>query len=106
MALPGRNTQEREDCLSVGSKVILSIKKRKAMAENEFEKNVRKEMDEFKVHPSKEIWPKIEERIRERNRKRRILFFVLFPLIALMIGYGVYNFSGSNTRPKDQHELS
>ena len=41
------------------------------MAANEFEKNVRKEMDEFKLHPSEVVWTKIEERIREKNRKRR-----------------------------------
>ena len=41
------------------------------MAANEFEKNVRKEMDEFKVQPSGEVWSKIEDRIRETKRKRR-----------------------------------
>ncbi len=77
------------------------------MAENEFEKNVRREMDEFKVRPSEEIWPKIEEKIREKNRKRRVLFFILFSLIALMLGgYGIYNFSGSNTRSEAQNKLS
>lgn len=77
------------------------------MAANEFEKNVRKEMDEFKLHPSEEVWPKIEERIREKNRKRRVLFFMLFALIALTLGgYGIYNFSGSNTKLEAQHKLS
>jgi hypothetical protein len=77
------------------------------MAANEFEKNVRKEMDEFKLHPSEEVWPKIEERIREKNRKRRVLFFILFSLIALMLGgYGIYNFSGSKTRSEAQNKLS
>jgi hypothetical protein len=77
------------------------------MAANEFEKNVRKEMDEFKLHPSGEVWPKIEERIREKNRKRRVLFFILFSLIALTLGgYGIYNFSGSNTRSEAQQKLS
>ena len=77
------------------------------MAANEFEKNVRREMDEFKVHPSEEVWPKIEERIREKNRKRRVLFFVLFSSIALMLGgYGVYNFSGGKTRSEAQDKLS
>ena len=56
------------------------------MAANEFEKNVRKEMDDFKFRPSETVWPKIEERIREKNRKRRILFFVLFSLIGLIVG--------------------
>ena len=59
------------------------------MAANEFEKNVRKEMGEFKVQPSAEVWLKIEDRIREKKRKRRIIFFVLFCSMALMLaGYG------------------
>ena len=76
------------------------------MAENEFEKNVRSEMDEFKLHPSGEVWFKIEERIREKKRKRRILFFVFSSAIALMLGgYGIYHFSGSSTRADAQSEL-
>ena len=76
------------------------------MAANEFEKNVRKEMDEFKLHPSEEVWPKIEERIREKKRKRRIIFFILFSSIALMLGgYGIYNFSGNKTRSEAQNKL-
>ena len=77
------------------------------MAENEFEKNVRKEMDEFRLRPSGEVWSKIEERIREKTRKRRILFFIFFSAIALMLGgYGIYHFSGSRTRPEAQNELA
>jgi len=77
------------------------------MAENEFEKNVRREMDEFKLHPTADVWPKIEERIREKNRKRRILFFVLFSFIALvLVGYGIYNFSGTNREAALHRELS
>ena len=76
------------------------------MAANEFEKNVRKEMDEFKLHPSEEVWPKIEERIREKKRKRRIIFFILFSSIALMLGgYGIYNFSGNKTKSAAQNKL-
>ena len=77
------------------------------MAANEFEKNVRKEMDEFKVQPSGEVWSKIEDRIREKKRKRRIIFFVLVSSIALMLGgYEMYNFSGNNTRSEAQRKLS
>jgi len=76
------------------------------MAANEFEKNVRKEMEDFKFRPSETVWPKIEERIREKNRKRRILFFILFSLIGLIVaGYGIYNFSGSRTKSEAQFKL-
>ena len=76
------------------------------MSANEFEKNVRKEMDEFKVQPSGEVWLKIEDRIREKKRKRRIIFFILFSFIALMLGgYGIYNFSGNKTRSEAQTQI-
>ena len=76
------------------------------MAANEFEKNVRKEMDDFKFPPSETVWPKIDERIREKNRKRRILFFVLFSLITLILaGYGIYNFSGNSTKSEAHFKL-
>jgi len=63
------------------------------MAANEFEKNVQKAMDEFKLHPSGEVWEKIAERIGERKKKRRIIFFIIFSGVALGLGgYGFYHF--------------
>ena len=65
------------------------------MAANEFEKNVRGVMDEFKIHPSDEVWPRVEQRIRKEKRKRKIIFFFLFACIGLALGgYGIYNYSG------------
>ena len=76
------------------------------MAANEFEKNVRREMDEFKLHPSEEVWVKVEERIRESRRKRRVLFFILFSSIELLVGgYVIYNFSGNETKSQVQNKL-
>src|SRR5262245_36201841 len=96
----------QEACLLPGSKIILSIKKRKIMAENEFEKNVRREMDEFKVQPTAEVWERIKGRISQNKRRRRIFFFVLFSSIALILaGYGVYNFSTDKTKSTLQNKL-
>jgi len=65
------------------------------MAANEFEKNVQRSLDDFKLHPSEEVWQKVEERIREKKR-RRIIFFIIFFLIGLALGgYGIYNFSNN-----------
>ncbi|HET9826538.1 MAG TPA: outer membrane beta-barrel protein [Chitinophagaceae bacterium] len=64
------------------------------MAANEFEKNVRQVMGEFKVHPSDEVWKRVEERISSDKRRRRIIFFIIFSFVALALGgYGIYNFS-------------
>ena len=63
------------------------------MAANEFEKNARKSLDEFKLHPAEEVWQKVEERIREKKR-RRVIFFIIFSLFGLALGgYGIYNLS-------------
>jgi hypothetical protein len=74
------------------------------MAANEFEKSVRRVMDEFKLHPSDEVWQNVEERIRERNRKRRILFFLFCFLGLIMAGSGLYIFS--NSRGADSNHKS
>jgi hypothetical protein len=64
------------------------------MQANEFEKNVQRTMDEFKLRTSDEVWQKVEERIQEKKKKRRILFFILLSFIGLALaGYGIYNFS-------------
>jgi Outer membrane protein beta-barrel domain len=64
------------------------------MPANEFDKNVQKTMDELKLHPSAEVWQKIEEKIQEKKKKRRVFFFILFSFIGLSLaGYGIYDFS-------------
>jgi hypothetical protein len=64
------------------------------MQANEFERKVQQTMDEFRLRPSDDVWQNVERRIRERKRKRRIIFFVLCSFIGLaLLGYGVYNFS-------------
>jgi hypothetical protein len=56
------------------------------MSENKFEKAVQLEMQGFKIKPSEEVWPKIEERIREKKKRR--LFFILFFFGGLaLLGY-------------------
>jgi Outer membrane protein beta-barrel domain len=63
------------------------------MAANEFEKNVKQIIAEFKLHPSDEVWQAVKKRIAEKKRKRRMIFFILFSFIGLAIGtYGVLNY--------------
>lgn len=64
------------------------------MAVNEFEKNVQKVMDEFKLRPSEDVWQNVEKRIREKKKRRRIIFFIFFSCIGLgLTGYGIHVYS-------------
>ncbi len=75
------------------------------MPANEFEKKVQKIMDEFKLHPSEDVWTKVEKRIQEKKKKRRIIFFILFSFTGLLLaGYGIYHFS--NKQSVSQNEIT
>ena len=76
------------------------------MAANEFEKNVKKVIAEFKLHPSDEVWQNVEKRIGEKKRKRRVIFFILFSAIGLAIGtYGLYDYLSNPSASFDSAEL-
>ncbi len=61
------------------------------MLENNFDKNVQQEMQGFKIKPSEEVWPKVEERIREKKKRR--LFFIIFLIGGLaLLGYWQRNY--------------
>ena len=56
------------------------------MPENEFEKKVSSEMQKLKFTPSEKVWPLVEERIREKNKRR--VFVIIFLLAGLaLLGY-------------------
>lgn len=78
------------------------------MAVNKFEKNVQKMMDEFKLHPSEEVWQNVEKNIANRKRKRRIIFFMAFSFLGLMVAwYGINNFlTSSNITTQKNQKLS
>ena len=56
------------------------------MPENEFEKKVSSEMQELKFKPSEQVWLRVEERIRKKNKRR--VFIIIFLLAGLvLLGY-------------------
>lgn len=65
------------------------------MQENEFEKRMQQQMEEFKLRPSDAVWQKVEEELKKK-KKRRIVFF-LFLLAGLSLlsytGYFLFNYS-------------
>ncbi|RYY90246.1 MAG: hypothetical protein EOO15_03300 [Chitinophagaceae bacterium] len=59
------------------------------MHANRFEKEVQGKLEGMQLQPSAPVWAAVEERIRRERRKRRLLFFWLFPLL-LLGGLGAY----------------
>jgi len=56
------------------------------MPENEFEKKVSSEMQELKFKPSEQVWLRVEEKIRKKNKRR--VFVIIFFLAGLaLLGY-------------------
>ena len=51
------------------------------MEENKFEKQVQRQMGDFKIPPSDAVWGKIESRIQKKKRYRWLLFLLFFLLI-------------------------
>src|SRR5258705_1463203 len=53
------------------------------MPENEFENKVSSEMQELKFKPSEQVWLRVEERIRKKNKRR--VFIIIFLLAGLAL---------------------
>src|ERR1043166_4441866 len=64
------------------------------MQENEFEKQVRKLLDDFHLTPSASVWQKVRSRIAERRRKWPLIVL----LVATMVGtsYLLYHKTGKS----------
>lgn len=60
------------------------------MQENKFEKQVREEMEEFRIRPSATVWESVEEELRRKKRRRVVVYWFLLAAIGLG-AYGVYH---------------
>lgn len=68
------------------------------MRDNEFDKGVQEKMGEFRLPPSAPVWMEVERRIRERKRRRILIFWFCLAGL-LMAGFGGWWFWESNDRP-------
>src|SRR5262245_5483465 len=59
------------------------------MRENEFEKRVQQQLEEFRLRPSGAVWEKVEEGIRKK-KKRRVVFFIFLLAGLSLLGYSGY----------------
>src|SRR5687768_15749932 len=69
------------------------------MQKQNFENKVQQKMEELSFVPSEPVWHKIEEGIRKKKERRRIIFWIIFPLMLLSGGSYLYL---SNTK-QDQN---
>lgn len=63
------------------------------MQENEFEKQVRHQLEQLQFKPSDEVWLKVEQEIRSRKR-RRIMFWIPAAAAMLALSFGAWWFIG------------
>lgn len=68
------------------------------MRENEFEKQVQKQLEDFQLNPSASVWENVEDQIRKKKR-RRVVFYILLPAALVLLGYltNYFLFTGSKT---------
>jgi hypothetical protein len=64
------------------------------MQEQNFEKQVREKMDELSFVPSAPVWGKVEEQIRNKKEKRRIIFWLLPLLLVSGLGWWLFTDKG------------
>src|SRR5687768_16316698 len=57
------------------------------MSDHQFEKNVRKQLEELKFHPDASVWTSVEKRIAGRKKRRGIIWI---PLLLLLTAGGIY----------------
>ncbi len=57
------------------------------MSDHEFEKQVRRKMDELKFRPSDDVWKGIQASLPERSRRRGIIWL---PVLLVLLGTGGY----------------
>jgi hypothetical protein len=56
--------------------------------QNEFEKQVQKKMEELDLVPSGPVWQKIEEQIRQKKDRRKLILWL--PILFLFLGGGLW----------------
>ena len=62
------------------------------MQENEFEKQLKNAMEDFRLSPSAPVWEKVKKKLEEKKR-RRLPFFFLLAAGLITAGYFTYHFS-------------
>ena len=58
------------------------------MQENEFEKRIRQNMEQFALRPNEDVWTSVAARLQKKKKRDRLFGFLLFTSIILIAGFG------------------
>ena len=58
------------------------------MSDHQFEKNVRKQLEELKFQPDASVWTAVEKKIMDRRKKRRGIVWI--PVLFLLMAGGIF----------------
>ena len=73
------------------------------MEPNNFEKYIKRKLDELKIAPSDSVWAHVEKRLGKKEKdKKVILIFFLLLIFLLTGGYWLLN-SSKNNPPQNHH---
>ena len=75
------------------------------MQENEFEKRLQGEMEEFRLRPSGVVWDKIEDELKKKKR-RRVVFYIFLLAGLSLVGYSGYFLLTTNTQNLTQRDAA
>jgi hypothetical protein len=74
------------------------------MQEQNFEKQVDKLLDDLVIQPSQSVWPKVEEQIRRKKDRSRIVFWLL-PVLLVGIGLSYWLISSDSKVIQNNSEI-
>ncbi len=74
------------------------------MSDQQFEKNVRKQLEELRFHPDAAVWTAVEKRIAGKKKRRRGIVWI--PVVLLLIAGGIFTIDRNQKNNTSLRELS
>jgi hypothetical protein len=75
------------------------------MEQNNFEKNVQRQLDEFKIPPSDAVWANVEKHVGKKGKDRKLIFIIFIVTVILLSG-GFWLFNSTKNNTTQTHQVS